>query len=105
VTRQEKIQAARTEGLFRHVNDHIAAVAEHSLVDEAHFVCECANPGCAEKIEAPLDEYEDVRTDPRRFLVKRGHADESVEVVVSDEGTYEVVEKDVIPPPPRDSLL
>jgi hypothetical protein len=45
-----------------------------------------------------------VRKDPRRFLVKPGHADESVEVVVSDEGTYEVVEKDVIPPPPGDPL-
>jgi hypothetical protein len=104
VTRREKIQAARTEDLFRHVNDHIAAVAEHSLVDEAHFVCECADPGCADKIEAPLDEYEEVRTDPKRFLVKPGHADESVEQIMSDDGTYQVVEKDVVPPSPGDQL-
>ena len=98
MTRQRKIQAARTEALFRSVNNHIAAAAEASVVDEAEFVCECADPGCAERIEAPLDEYEEVRTNPRLFLIKTGHADESVERVLSDEGDYEVVEKDVMPP-------
>jgi hypothetical protein len=98
MTRRKKIEAARTEALFRSVNDHIAAVGEDSLVDEAHFVCECADAGCAEKIEAPLDDYEEVRTHPKLFLVKPGHADEDVERVVQDEGDYEVVEKDVMPP-------
>jgi hypothetical protein len=97
VTRERKIQAARTEALFRAVNDHIAAAAE-GLVDEAEFVCECADAGCAERLEAPLDDYEEVREDPKLFLVKPGHADEDVERVVSDEGGYEVVEKDVTPP-------
>jgi hypothetical protein len=39
-----------------------------------------------------------VRTDPKLFLVRPGHADEEVERVVSDEGDYEIVEKDVTPP-------
>ena len=99
MTRRKKVEAARTEALFRSVNNHIAAAAEHSVVDEAHFVCECADTGCAEKIEAPLDEYEEVRTDPKLFLVKPGHADEDVERVVSEEGGYQIVEKDVTPPP------
>jgi hypothetical protein len=97
MTRERKLQAARTEALFRSVNDHIAAAAE-GLVDEAEFVCECADAGCAERIEAPLDEYEDVRENPKLFLVKSGHAEEQVERVVSDEGDYEIVEKDVTPP-------
>jgi len=98
MTRERKVQAARTEGLFRLVNDHIAAAAENIIVDEAEFVCECADAGCVERIEAPLDEYEEVREDPKLFLVKPGHVDEEVERVVSDEGGYEVVEKDVMPP-------
>jgi hypothetical protein len=97
VTREQKIQAARTEALFRSVNNHIAAAAE-GLVDEAEFVCECADAACTERLEAPLDDYEDVREDPKLFLVKPGHAAEEVERVVSDEGDYEIVEKDVTPP-------
>jgi hypothetical protein len=97
VTRRTRFQAGRTEALFRSVNNHIAAATD-GLVDEAEFVCECADAGCADRLEAPLDDYEDVRTDPKRFLVKPGHADEEVERVVSDEGDYEIVEKDVTPP-------
>jgi hypothetical protein len=98
MTRQRKIEAARTEALFRSVNDHIAAAAEHAVVDDAHFICECADTGCVDKIEAPLDEYEQVRTNPKLFLIKRGHEDREVERVISDEGGYEIVEKDVVPP-------
>jgi hypothetical protein len=98
MTRQRKIQAARTEALFRSVNEHIAASAEDAVVDEAHFVCECADPACVDKIEAPIDEYEQVRTNPKLFLIKPGHEDREVEQVVSDEGGYEIVEKDVMPP-------
>jgi hypothetical protein len=100
MTRRNKVKAARTEALFRSVNNHIAAAAEDSVVDEGEFVCECADPECADRIEAPLDEYEDIRTDPALFLVKPGHEDPSVERVVADEGDYEVVEKDVTPPEP-----
>ena len=97
MTRERKIQAARTEALFRSINNHIAAAAE-GLVDEAEFVCECADARCTERIETALEEYEGVREDPKLFLVKPGHADEQVERVVSDEGDYEVVEKAATPP-------
>jgi hypothetical protein len=97
VTRERKHEAARTEALFRSVNNHIAAAAD-GLVDEAEFVCECADASCAERIETPLDEYEEVRENPKLFLVKSGHADDEVECVVSDEGDYEIVEKAVTPP-------
>jgi hypothetical protein len=97
VGRRKKIEAARTEALFRSVNDHIAAATD-GFVDDAEFVCECADAGCADRIEAPLDDYEEVRTEPKRFLVKPGHADEEIERVLTDEGDYQVVEKDVTPP-------
>jgi hypothetical protein len=87
-------QAARTEGLFREVNERIAESALLSPVDGAHFVCECADPACTAAIHAPLETYEDVRAEPTLFIVKPGHADERVEEVVSEAGDYEVVEKD-----------
>ena len=98
MTRQRKILAARTEALFRSVNEHIAAQAEQAVVDDAQFICECADSGCVAKVEAALDEYAEVRTNPRLFLIKPGHVDLEVEEVVSDEGGYEIVEKDVVPP-------
>jgi hypothetical protein len=79
MTGRKKIQAARTEALSRSVNDHIATAGEGALIDEAEFICECADPGRAERVAAPLDEYEELRTDSRLFLVKPGHADEEVE--------------------------
>jgi len=95
VAGQRKIQAAPTEALFR--SSTSIAVAE-GLVEEAEFVCECADAGGADRIETPLEEYAEVRGHAKLFLVKPGHADEEVERVVSDEGDYEVVEKAVTPP-------
>ena len=37
------------------------------------FVCECGRLGCDALAELSLDEYEAVRGDARRFLVKPGH--------------------------------
>ena len=93
MTRQRKIEAARTEALFRSVNEHIAAAAEHTLVDDAHFICECADPDCAHRITADLGDYEDVRADATRFLVAIGHDEPRVERVVERAGDYDVVEK------------
>ena len=55
----EKI--ARTESLFREVNERIAESAERFEADETKFVCECADPTCTQRVEATLDEYERVR--------------------------------------------
>jgi len=86
-------RAARTESLFRQVNERIAEKAEDSPNDQATFVCECADPRCAHPITAPLTEYEEVRSEPTLFLVRPGHADDSIERVVDERKGYEIVEK------------
>jgi hypothetical protein len=49
----EKI--ARTESLFREVNERIAESAERFHATETHFVCECGDSRCTHRIEATLD--------------------------------------------------
>lgn len=90
-TEAERI--ARTESLFREVNERIAEGAERFEADEAEFICECADAGCTTRVEATLAEYEDVRADGATFLVAPGHEDERVEAVVGQENRHAVVEK------------
>lgn len=88
---------ARTESLFRDVNERIAEVADRLGSDDAEFVCECADPGCGERLEAPLDEYEQVRADGARFLVAPGHEEPEYEHVVRRRGEHQVVAKNKDP--------
>lgn len=92
--RIEGERIARTESLFREVNERIAESAERFDTDDAEFVCECADPGCAQRVPATLDEYEEIRDDGATFLLVPGHEDERFEAVVELGGGHAVVEKD-----------
>ena len=87
----EKI--ARTESLFREVNERIAETAERFDTEETRFVCECADPTCTQRIEATLEEYGRVREDGATFLLVNGHEDERIEAVVRADGDRAVVAK------------
>jgi len=84
---------ARTESAFREVNEAIAKTAARFDASEADFVCECADPECAHRITAELDDYEDVRADATRFIVARGHDEPAIERVVRRRSDYDIVEK------------
>jgi hypothetical protein len=88
-------QAARIESFFRDVNDRIAEAAEEDELGDSQFICECPDPECTERLHVPLDEYEDVRGEPTRFIVKPGHVAPEVERIVEVADDYDVVEKDV----------
>ncbi len=89
----EEARIARTESVFRHVNERIAETIEQLDSAEAEFVCECADVDCHERIEAPLHEYEDVRARSTTFLVAEGHEVPAYEHVRSRRRGYLVVEK------------
>lgn len=89
----DKARIARTEAVFREVNEAIAKTAEGLESDEAAFVCECADAECADRIRADLDEYERVRENATHFMLAPGHEKPSVERVVERHGGYAVVEK------------
>jgi hypothetical protein len=84
---------ARTEAAFREVNEAIAKIAVRFESTEADFVCECADPECAHRITADLDDYEDVRAEATRFIIAEGHDEPTVERVVDEGDEYAVVEK------------
>ena len=90
---ETEVRVAKTESLFRDVNERIAECAQRFDGDEAAFVCECADPECTERVPAPLEAYEEVRSDGTQFLLAPGHEDERVERVVRERRRFNVVRK------------
>ena len=90
---QEK-RAAENEATFRRANEALyRRFRELGTVDLAPFLCECGNAHCTQTIRLELEEYEDVREQPGRFIVVPGHEILEVERVVETGERYEVVEK------------
>jgi hypothetical protein len=89
-----EVRVAHTEALFRDVNERIAESAERFHAGDAEFVCECADPACAERVPATLDQYEEVRADGTHFLLSPGHELPELERVVErPHKRFVVVEK------------
>jgi hypothetical protein len=89
----DKQKRARTEALFRDVNERIAESAERFAAESTQFVCECADPGCTHRLEATLNEYEEVRSDGATFMLAPGHEHTDIERVVARKNDFNVVEK------------
>ncbi len=89
----DKVRRATTEALFRDVNERIAESAVRFDADSTQFVCECADPHCTHRLEASLEEYEEIRADGARFMLAPGHAQKDIERVIADRGHFHVVEK------------
>lgn len=88
---------ARNEALFREVNERIGEVAaSHGDGDvyRYEFFCECGNADCTFVVELSRAEYEGVRRNPRRFIVRPTHDVPEVEKVVEQHDDYWVVEKE-----------
>ena len=87
---------AENEVLFREVNEHVEGTAQefyvHGDTPQA-FICECADSSCVDRVALTLDEYEEVRANPRRFFVVPGHEVAEAERVVAERRGYNVIEK------------
>ena len=90
-TDAEKI--ARTEAIFREVNERIAETASRLDAEQTSFMCECADPHCTHRVDLTLEQYEEVREDAATFVIVPGHEDERVETVTERRRRYAVVEK------------
>ena len=91
--REERL--AHNEVVFRTLNESIDQIAI-GLGGSAPFevVCECATSDCFARIELTLPEYESVRSDGSHFILRPGHQDIEVELVVEEHPHYIVVQKD-----------
>jgi hypothetical protein len=84
---------ARTESAFRAVNERIAENAQRFEAGSTEFICECSDTQCTARIEASIEDYEQVRADGATFLLAPGHGDSTVELVLERNGHFVVVEK------------
>jgi hypothetical protein len=90
---EEEARVARNESVFRHVNERIAETAESADWEATHFVCECDDPSCQHRLELPLEQYEQVRSNPAEFIVAHGHDNPDHEAVVNRRRSYAIVRK------------
>lgn len=93
MTEPIEVRKARTESAFREVNEWIAENARRFDAGQTEFICECDDPQCTERVDATLEEYEEVRADGARFLLAAGHGDASIEKIIERRSTFIVVEK------------
>ena len=94
-------RVGHNEALFRAVNERIEELSDAFETEGEAFtvVCECGELSCTDHIDVPPAEYERIRQNPERFIVKSGHEVPDIEHVVEADDDYRVVEKD--PPEAR----
>jgi hypothetical protein len=68
----------RNDAIFREANEGIRDAAEEHVENRdgdvlVPFICECADPNCTEIVRVTLEQYREVRSQPRLFLNVPGH--------------------------------
>jgi hypothetical protein len=87
-------RAAANEATIRDVNEGIERGQWPGEEDAPiGFRCECARLGCNQLVELTIHEYEEIRAQPRRFVVVPGHELPEVETVIEARPGYVIVEK------------
>ena len=84
------------EAIFREVNEQIRGLNQGFGVDDSPMsvICECGDADCTDQLEVKVSDYERVRSDPRRYVIARGHEIPDVERVVEQAAGYDVVQKE-----------
>jgi hypothetical protein len=94
VEAKKQRRAAANEATIRDVNEGIERGQWPGEEDTpVGFRCECARLGCNRLIELSVREYEEIRGNPRRFVLVPGHQFPDVETVVATGTRYVIVEK------------
>lgn len=93
MSEQDDLRIARTESLFRDVNERIAESAGRFGLNDAAFVCECDDATCTDRIATTIDAYEEARADGAQFIVAEEHVNNEVERVVERTDDFTLVEK------------
>lgn len=83
------------ESIFRQVNEQIESLNRNFGDDQPAMtaICECADGDCTEQFEISVSEYEEVRANPRRYVIVPGHELPEFESVVESRAGYDVVQK------------
>jgi hypothetical protein len=87
-------RAARNEEVFRQINEKIdLGAAQHQVASTLPFHCECGRLTCTDTIELHPRTYDEIASNPLRFIVKPDHRIPEIERVVTEHANYIVVEK------------
>ncbi|MBV9942717.1 MAG: hypothetical protein JO262_11365 [Solirubrobacterales bacterium] len=87
-------RAAANQATIRDVNEGIERGQWPGEGDTpVGFRCECARLGCNRLIELSVHEYEEIRANPRRFVLIPGHEFPDIEAVIETRPGYIIVEK------------
>jgi hypothetical protein len=91
---------AKNEALFRSVNERVKELTDRlptvGLIDDPpieEYLCECADIECMERVAITPEEYEHVRSNPLWFIVALGHVVPDIELIISENERFIVVEK------------
>jgi hypothetical protein len=91
---QLDVRITKNEDRARSFNENLErGDRAHGTDGVAEFLCECGKANCSQTIEISIAEYEEVRKNPKRFIIALGHKADDVEVVVEQRRSYSVVEK------------
>ena len=93
--RATQARLAKTEHVFRRINDSVRQVAEPSYGPRHRFefMCECSDSTCTRHVELTINEYEALRKRADHFAVLPDHERAEVETVVDRTDRFLVVEK------------
>jgi hypothetical protein len=91
---QREERVGHNESISRDINEGIERGHEGTTrTDHVRMTCECGQDRCDRVIAISIAEYEQIRSDPRRFAVVQGHVLEDVEQIVSETDRFVVVQK------------
>jgi len=81
--------------IFRSANERLSGVVEVGLMtaDPVPFLCECADKECMGRVELTLDEYREVRSHERHFVMLHGHRRTAGEELVAERNGYDITQK------------
>jgi hypothetical protein len=90
--REERV--AKNEAAAREINEQIEQAVESIRPGAVmHIICECGYDMCDRFIAVMKEEYEEVRDDPRQFIVRDEHVILDVELVVEKRDRFTIVAK------------
>ena len=83
--------------MFRSINERIRELGQRfseDADDSLAFVCECADETCVERVQMTMEQYDEMRAIPARFVVIPGHeATPLVEKVIFRASDFSIVRK------------
>ena len=89
-------QEARNETVFRDLNEWTLEANDERLgLDRPAdtYLCECGDRRCTEPIDITRAEYEEIRTEPLRFLIALNHENPDSDTVLLENPRFATVEK------------